>query len=279
MNLYVVIIATDYSLSNGTVCTLEAYDGLGLVPLHRLTSRGPMQHGDWDLGFRMDPRVFSLRFGVHGSSRADLDGRLETLLGYLSPDRDIEFKFVLDNTNERSIVCQRIGMTIPHDAQRHWEALPVGAQFSAADPRFYDPTYNKWSLTWSGSGDMDETQTLTYNGSVTEWPYQVKISGPITDPVVTNTDTQDKLDFTGITIGAGHYYEIDCRYGYKTVEDDAGTNVVDELTDDSDLASFHLGAEPEVEDGENDIQITGSGTTAATDLDIQWYDRFAGLWG
>ena len=34
--------------------------GFGLAPLHRITTRGPLQHGDSDIDFRLDPRILQI---------------------------------------------------------------------------------------------------------------------------------------------------------------------------------------------------------------------------
>jgi hypothetical protein len=292
MDLAIVIGGVDTSLSDGTLCTLEAHDGLGGAPLHRLRGRGPMQHGASDEGYRLDPRLFTLRFGVHGSSRSNLDTRRATLLSYLTPARDITLKFTTDAGDTRQIDCHAVEAPMPHDAQRHWEGLPVAVQFRAADPTFYFPTEQSQAFNIAvegmtiplpvtfdvGPDALDQTATITYAGSIRTYP-RLKIEGPITDPVITRVLTGDKLDFTGISIGSGHYYEIDCRYGYKTVEDDGGTDRRYQLTDDSDLATFYLAPDAEVVGGTNAIRVTGSEVDANAEVTIYWYRRFDGVFG
>jgi hypothetical protein len=268
----IVIGGSTISLCDGTLATLEAHDGLGGAPLTRLRERGPMQHGERDVGYRLDPRAFTLRFGVEGSSRANLDTRRSTLLSYLAPARDITLEFKTNAGREQRIDCHAVHAPMPHDAQRYWGALPIAVQFRAADPRFYTPGEKTHTCA---PGDS----TAYYYGTFWSLPHRVRITGPITDPIVTNNSTDEKLDFTGVTIASGSYYDVDCRYGYKTVEDDGGVDRRYQLTDDSDLASFHLGAEPEVEDGENAINVAGSGTDANTEVGIAWYERFIGVFG
>ena len=105
----------------------------------------------------------------------------------------------------------------------------------------------------------------------------VRITGPITDAVITNNATSEKLDFTGTTIAAGDYYEIDCRYGYKTVVDSTGANQIADLTSDSDLVSFHIAPDPEVGGGINSITITGTSITAATTAFVSGKTRLIGV--
>jgi hypothetical protein len=88
--------------------------------------------------------------------------------------------------------------------------------------------------------------------------------------VITNGATDDKIDFTGFTIGAGVTYTIDLRYGYKTVVDHLGANQISKLSTDSDLATWGLIA------GENSIGVVGTSITSATLISFQFNERFIG---
>ena len=99
----------------------------------------------------------------------------------------------------------------------------------------------------------------------------------MTDAVIENLSTGEKLDFSGYTIGAGHYYDVDCRYGYKTVTNDLGENKIAELSDDSDLATFHLGAHPEVDEGRNSLRVTGTDVNEDTEIYVNYYERYLGI--
>ena len=96
----------------------------------------------------------------------------------------------------------------------------------------------------------------------------------MSDPVVTNTVTGEKLDFTGSTIGSADYYEIDTRYGYKTVTDSGGTSRIDLLTSDSDLGTFHLAAPPYAGSGVNVLALTGTAPGTATSIVATYYNRY-----
>lgn len=114
---------------------------------------------------------------------------------------------------------------------------------------------------------------LVYAGDLPEYPV-VRINGPISDPVLVNTATDERLDFTGYTIGSGDYYDIDLRYGRKTVRNSGGDRKIGQLSKDSDLASFHIAPAPEVSGGTNTFQLTGTATAAPTNAVITYYNRF-----
>ena len=123
-----------------------------------------------------------------------------------------------------------------------------------------------------GASTIDITQNVNYTGTWHSFPHKIRITGPITNPIVTNLTTDEVLDFTGITIAAGDYYDLDLRYGYKTVVDDDGVSVLDELTAASDLAAWHLKAETI-----NSIQVEGTAVTVATKVEISYFTRYLGI--
>lgn len=294
MDLDVIVGVSTTSLSDGVTARLVAHDGLGAAPLHRLTERGPMQHGETDYGLRLDVRVFSLLFALPGSGRDDLDDRRTALLAALPPlGSALGLRFTRDNAEIRQIDAHRLQAPMGHDARREWQSNLVAVQFRAPDVVLYDPTGKAVTFALGGGGDsmeiplaipwevgvstLDVTTVVTYGGSWLEHPYRIRITGPITDAVITNQATGEKLDFTGTTIGAGVFYDVDTRYGFKTVTEDDGTNRIADLTSDSDLATWHLAAHPEVAAGKNSIRVEGTTVTAATQVVIQYFERFDGI--
>lgn len=119
----------------------------------------------------------------------------------------------------------------------------------------------------------DIAESVTYTGDWRDYPV-VRIYGPISSPVLTNSTTGEKLDFTGYTIGSADYYEIDLRYGYKTVKNSAGDNKLAQLSQDSDLATFHLAPASEVPDGVNVFTLAGSAGGATTLARVVYYNRY-----
>lgn len=150
-------------------------------------------------------------------------------------------------------------------------AIPNGAIYNIALS-----SDQRNSLTTAVDGGYDISKTITYSGSFVEYPV-ITITGPITDAVLTNVSTGETLDFTGITIAGGTSYTIDCRFGYKTVKNSAGTNKIADLTSDSDLATFHLAPAPEVSGGANAITLTGTSTDSNTQVTVAYYNRYVGM--
>ena len=294
--LSAIVAGITYSLDSGTYCRYIDDDGLGMSPLHRISERGPMQHGDTDLDFRLDPRIIRLVLEIEGTSAHDLYDQRKALIGIFKPRKSpVILEWVLPNITTRRILANYISdMSLPN-ADRESFSQKVVVTLEANDPAFYDPTgLSIYFQLGGGGGDVCEVPTpipmlvgastlnasgdITYNGDWLEYP-QVHIIGPITDPVVTITHgtTSEKLDFTGITIAAGAYYTIDCRYGYKTIVNSSGVNKIADLTNDSRLDDFHIEADPDAPGGLNTITVTGSAVTGATYVGMNYYERYLGL--
>lgn len=289
--LDVIVNGTVYPLDDGVNSLLIGDDGWGMAQLGRITQHGPLQHGVTDQGYRLRPRSASLVLFIEGSSRQDLYNRRDQLLRIFAPaDTSLKLRWTLSDV--RQIDCFFTGdMSMPSSSRSGFNQQ-VAVNLFCPDPTFYDPAGDDVSFNLGGGGDalvipmevpmvvgastLSSINEIEYPGSWQTYPHLIRITGPITDPVVTNTTTDEKLDFTGITISGGDYYDLDLRYGFKTVKDSGGTNKVSDLTNDSDLATWHIAAHPEVVDGENSIAVTGSAVTQATNVEISYFVRYLG---
>lgn len=290
--LTVIVGTNEFSLDDGSLVNLVAHDGLGMTPLHRISERGPLQHGETDRGYRLDPRKIQLVFQFPSTVLSDMYSKRATLLSYLKPQNNPKLKFALPNGDIRQIDGHLASdFTMPWSPDL-WAAQKVALTVNCPDPTFYDPDMVSismgisaggtgfgipWVIPWTlGESTLDKTTAIVYSGTFLTYPI-IYIYGPITNPIVTNTTTNEKLDFTGISIGAGNYYKIDCRYGIKTVVNDAGTNKIADLSADSDLTTFHIADDPEAVGGSNSIRIQGTGANTQTQVYIQFFNRYIGL--
>ncbi|MFA6271165.1 MAG: hypothetical protein WC657_08230, partial [Candidatus Paceibacterota bacterium] len=231
MTLSAIVNGTEYSLDNGTYCYWIGDDGLGMSPLHRLSERGPLQHGNTDRGYRLDPRQVRLILDVIETTRAEMFTSRSALLNIFKPGTSpIILKLELD-AGTYYLDCHYIGQAAMPSSERMGWNQTVVVDLVANDPTFYDADGSSYVFAIAAGGDTMEVPTaipmtvgasvvnaseaITYAGTFLSYPV-VRITGPITDCVITNNSTGEKLDFTGVTIAAGDYYVIDCRYGYKT---------------------------------------------------------------
>jgi hypothetical protein len=290
--LSAIVNNVSYSLDDGTYCYWTGDDGLGMAPMHRLSERGPLQHGITDRGYRLDPRTVRLVLDITASTQADWESKRSSLLDIFKPSNTAMALELAFSAATYRLDCHYIGqMTMPSSERYRWNQT-VLVELLAPDPTFYNPTLVESFFALGGGEDklevpmevpmkvgttsLNSSKTITYTGDFRAYPI-ITVYGPITSPVITNATTGDKLDFTGTTIAAGDWYEIDCRYGYKTVVDQDDANVISNLTDDSDIATFSIEPDPDATDGINTLTVTGTSVTAATNVRVAYYTRFLGV--
>jgi len=287
---------TWYDINDKTKYRVMGYDNLGMAPDHAINERGPMQHGETYVGHRLDPRVFSLVIRIMGTSASDMATNRVALFNLFKPRAAlIAMRFTTDTGAVRNIACRYAGgLETGQRAVDSTLSIKTAISLEAPDPTFYDPDAKAVTFqlgasagagmvvpteipTAIGSSTVNSSKVVTTDGSWLTYP-KIRITGPITAPIITNTSTDETLDFTGTTIAVGHYYDIDCRYGYKTILYDGGTtSKIADLTSASDLATFHLAADPEVLGGANNITVTGTSATAATKVEMTYFDRYIGI--
>lgn len=285
---------SEYQLDGTNPYSYLGHDNLGAAPRRRLVERGPQQHGETDLGYRLDPRVFTLLLQIEAADAAAFWDQRNDLISYFAPYHAPILGFWLKNGAVRYIDCHLVGDLMMPDGEYMGTIQRAAAQLKAPDPTFYDPVGQSSTFSLGGGGDafpvphevphgvgastIDQSTVIAYAGNWLSFPHLIRITGPIEDCVITNVTTGEKLDFTGATIAGGDYIDIDCRYGQKTVIDNDGVNRIADLTSDSDLATFHLAPDSaEAPGGLNSIRVTGSGVTEATGVQVNWFERYLGI--
>lgn len=282
-----------FNLSNNTYCRVTSADGIERMPTVRISEVGPLQHGATDRGFRGQKRLIRLMAYFQMSNSTSYWNRREALNELLEPTTALsQLRFDLGNGKRRQIECSIQGVvmgTRANDAGHQ----PFAVDFECPNPAFYDP--NGKAVTFGidysaktfqipmeiplgiGQSTIDASKTIAYAGSWRSYPWRIRIVGPIVDCVITNTSTGEKLDFTGVSIGAGALRDVNLQYSYKTVVDGSGTNRIEDLTDDSDLTSWHLATRREVPGGDNTIAVTGTGATSATEVYVSYFEYYNGI--
>lgn len=290
--LSIIRNGTEYSLDDDTYCRLLSDEGAGMLPMHRLSERGPQQHGMTDRGYYYDPRYIILSLGVIGTSLADMETKRRNLISIFAPQTNsLQLKYTLPSGAVRYIECHYLdGLNMPHTNTGTW--LKEVVTLVCPDPTFYDPAFNiggfnisagadTWVVPFEvpltiGASTIDSDAAITYSGDADSYPI-IRITGPANDPILTNETLDLKLDFTGGTVNAGDYYELDLRYGRKTVVDSGGTAQISKLTSDSDVATFRIAADPDASGGINSLNFSCTGATTATKCDVIYYDRYIGI--
>ena len=285
------VILAGVETQTNTLAALVAHDGWGPAPQHIISQRGPMQHGETYEDYRLDPRYGLLIFRLRTSNMDAMFTARKTMSNVFLPRVRLTLKFTMPY-GTRQIDGYALPAEMPWRVEE-WGAQKISYTIYCPDPSFYDPAGVGLSFNLGGGGGagvvpmvvpmtvgtstLNTSNVVAYAGDLDSYPGLIRITGPITNCVITNALTGDKLDFTGVTIAPANYYDIDCRYGYKTVTDAAGVNITT-LTSDSDLATFRFLAAVDGSGVRNNaISVTGSSVTAATNVELNYLSRYNGL--
>lgn len=289
----------------GTTYNLNSYDpttgltmgylgdlGFGLAPMHRITQRGPLQHGDTDVDFRLDPRILQIPLFIDA---LDIDTHYAIrgkLLQIFAPSNVLGTLTVTTTAFSRSIDCYVLGgLSMDIDPKSGYGVRAV-VQLRAPDPTWYDTTPLVLTLTPSvagtafaipmaipltlGTSSINSTTTVTYAGTWLSYPIITAV-GPITGLSITNNSTGQVISLGLLSIAAGTTYTFDLRYGYKTVKTDTGVNKIADVTAASNLATWAIVPSPVASAGVNTITVTSSSSSSPASVSIIYYTRYVGI--
>lgn len=291
----VIVGSETYSLNDSAKFVVQDEDGFGLPPSNLIIDEAPLQHGTLVRDFRLRPRMIFLGVWLKADTEADHYDRREEMIAALKLSATANrLRYTFSDGSQKQIdFFYSRGLSFSTRSRAMYKQKSAIALY-CPDPLWYDP--NGYSIAFSQVGGTDsmvvpnavphtvggslalqEVRQISYAGTWRSFPHIIRISGPIANPIITNVTLSKKLDFTGTTIASNDYYEIDLRFGYKTVKNKAGTNKIADLTNDSDLADWHIGADPEVPGGDNSIRATGSGAGESTKVEISYNEMFLGI--
>jgi hypothetical protein len=256
--------------------------GFGLAPLHRITTRGPLQHGDSDIDFRLDPRILQIPLLVKNESASPKFNAYtirEKILQIFRPQTPGILNVSSSNgtTTINRMIGTRVlgGLTFDVDPVDYHVRTVV--QLRADDPTWFDPTSESVTYTQTDFGATNDVTGV--GGNWYTYP-EIRVTGPVTNFTITSVNQSQVISMTtGFTIPASTTYYFDLRYGYKTVytgPNQTGTNVIANVSVTSDLATWSLLSNP---GGITNAPIlfTGTGTDANTRVRLQWNDRYTGI--
>jgi hypothetical protein len=298
--LEAIVAGTTYQLNGGGLTYRVATTGIGMPPIRRLRQRGPFQHGVSNRGFRLDERMINLVLFFQGASLADADARRDTLARIFQPmdDTPIALRWTREDGAVRQIDGYAEGLvdfpdTPGEDRIGVSQRVVVPFLCMGSDPVFYDPAVQTrffsqvanggWAvplevpLTAIAAAAINSVQELVYAGSWREYPV-ITVTGPLDGLTIENLATGEVLDFPELVLTTGQSMTIDLRYERKTVLRHDGTNLLPQLAEDSDLATWHLAPAPEAAGGLNNIRVTvGEDASYETSVLVTFYHRYLSL--
>lgn len=254
--------------------------GFGLAPLHRITTRGPLQHGDSDIDFRLDPRILQIPLLIKNESAGAPKARhysiREALLNIFNPNSSGVLRVRIGTTDgtTATVIDYQInvkvlgGLTFDVDPTSYNVRTVV--QLRADDPTWYDATLPAGVVRTYNDANVGGTQIFVIPGNWPTFPI-IRVNGPMKDTNITNNTTGQRIEIGG-TIAAGAWYEIDLSYGKKTVVDNFGANRISDVSASSNLATWSLVP------GSNTIAITSTiATAASSDIRFTYFPRYTGI--
>lgn len=283
-----------YGLHSPPSRVVTAEEGFGAPPLQYVTDEAPFQHGDTVRSFRLQPRPIQFVVMQQFTSRAAYRAGRALLLDTMRPNRITDFTnpgkllyYLADGTKRQLDVVPETGPGFTPD-QGGWRAwsFTEALRFVAHDPVWYDPqqysvTFAEVDPAWTFPvtfpitfGPFGAMTVVTYTGTWEEYP-TITITGPVTAARIDNLTANTKLEMNCV-IPAGNTVTINL-HGRKTITRDDGVNLMGYLSGDSDLTTFALLPDPQVPGGNNQLRVTGSGTTGASSVVLTYYNRYYGI--
>ena len=286
------LVLNGYDATLGMTVSYLGDQGFGMAPLHRITQRGPLQQGDSDIDFRLDPRVLQIPVFIDATTIDQHYAARARLLAVFTPSNVVGTLTVATASFSRSIDCYVLGgLSFDVDAKAGYAVRAV-IQLRAADPTWYDSTPVTLTLTPSiagtafaipmaipltmGTASINSTTTVTYAGTWLSYPIITAV-GPITGLTITNNSTGQVISLGSVAIPAGTTYVFDLRYGYKTVKTTAGVNKIADVTAGSNLATWAIVSAPTATGGVNSLSVTSSASSSPAEVAISYYTRYIGI--
>lgn len=147
------------SLTDKSPYRLLSARGMAGAPVRRVTSRGPAQEGETDLGYRLNPRQIELEIGFVATTDAILDGYRDTLMTVFKPltATPIYLRVTRDDGEIRQLDCYTVGgvdiQWVKEHRPGHYHVATV--RLYAPDPAYYDTTPGTVTATASSGTAAD----------------------------------------------------------------------------------------------------------------------------
>lgn len=278
---------------------VQQITGLGIPAVAHASEQYAQQDGETLRYISLKKRVLTVPFEILSSSELALWNTKRDLYRFLSAIRSpYTWMATLPDGAVRYLDTYFSGeLSMPFDPA--WGPVvhkDVG-QWTAYNPTWYDPTTALWAFavsggagTWGyeatglgfdagwGASAADGTpEVFNYPGTWRSYP-RITLDGPMVKPVIDNYTTDETLEFEdGYTLDAGEQITLDLAQGYKTVTHSVDGNIADKLTDDSDLATFHIAEHPDAVNGDNSLGVAFTGGSLASRVHLWVTVRYLAL--
>lgn len=181
-----IVNGTTYNLSDRNPFDVVTVTGVGSAPVRRLSQRGPLQNGETDIGFRLDPRSINLVLAFAPATLALADAARDTLARIFGPRQSIpvQLRYTRDDAAVRQLDCYAVGMVdMPVTEEDRVGVLQrVAVQLVAPEPLWYDPSLNTSALSTSVS------DIFSAGGMIAAGDIKNSVTNPAVGAVMGSTD-------------------------------------------------------------------------------------------
>lgn len=168
-----IVNGTSYTLNDRNPFDVVSVQGIGIAPTRRLTQRGPLQHGETDIGYRLDPRQINLVLAFATTQLSYADGLRDTIAHIFGPGHKVQLRCTRSDASVRQIDCYTVGLTdMPiTDDDRVGAFQRTAIQLVAPNPLWYDPTAEQGSITppgdwWLAAGAIEAANVITHEVNI-----------------------------------------------------------------------------------------------------------------
>lgn len=277
-------------------------EGLGMPLISYLTQKGPSQHGETIVGYRLQPRTIQLLVRQNSCDRIAYWENRSILIDNIRPNNTpigstakgkLRKLFQDGSMRDIDVVIDQGPIFTARDLSV-WDewGFTETLRFIAHDPTFYNPVEK--SIAFSDLNDPSSflifpfsfdlifggytygtSSILTYTGSWQAYP-RIVITGPAENLLLINLSTSEVIELN-YNVSAGQTITIDLAFGVKTVVDNTGRNLAGAISLQSNLDTFHFAPSPEVTNGQNYLYVYASGTTDDSSVIFYYNERFIGI--
>lgn len=273
---------------------LKSYGDYGAPPIEFITRRGYKQHGSTEIDYLLGERQVEVEIwqAPACNRQAYWDMRL-ALHEILRPNRggQLTLTLIMPNGEQRALrVRADSGLQFPPEDNNNW-SIEERINFRAFDPIWFDPDLTDtdyamseeigtdlvfpitFPIVFGTSGLVFSTGTIDYQGTWRTYPI-FTLTGPYTSVTIMNMATGVLLTMV-VPILSTDTRIIDLTPGSQSIVDANGVSRYNELGIQSNLIDFSIRPDPEVADGEQEIQVVMLGATLGqSSARITYYDRY-----
>jgi len=288
----------EFQFNTSTDRFIFADQGLGLPPVTYYTQSGPFQDGATVTGYTYQPRIVQMIYVQQNDNQDEYWQSRYDLIDFLRQNRQLANDFrpsilrkvFMDNTLRDLFVFVDQGPVLSTSGINEWDRYTINdpIRFVAFDPIFFEPCYMSATMTFEPfdglifpvaepiefNGAGAETDFIVYDGTYKTHPYIV-ITGPASNPVIENLTTDQRIELQYI-IGTEEVVTIETGLGNFKVRTQDDVDLRGLVTIDTDPL-FSLAPAPTAPGGRNSLSIAVEGSTAATSVVINYWNRYVGI--